>query len=223
MYGNNDPDADFVLRAWHAINDISDQLSLNQQYAHSLLLQTERLKSEAADVKTDFSLRRFNVDITRERFESELERTNAQILVENHALAQENKQLSILLKEHEQTMDTIMAKFRSHTYAADQHAHTLTRHYEHLLSAEPYVPPEPAQNPALALSLHRLAQGIRAVMMSMAGEDPAAPPPDDAHEDYEPEPEPPPPYIPLDWAHARELEIARLDAENTRLRAALGI
>lgn len=49
-----------------------------------------------------------------ERFESELERTNAQVIIENHTLLQENRQLSLLLKEYEQTMDTIMSKFRSH-------------------------------------------------------------------------------------------------------------
>jgi hypothetical protein len=53
--------------------------------------------------------------ILLESLESELERTNAQIIIENHALQQENKQLSLLLKEYEQTMDTIMMKFRSHT------------------------------------------------------------------------------------------------------------
>lgn len=50
-----------------------------------------------------------------ETLESELERTNAQVIIENHTLQQENKQLSLLLKEYEQTMETIMTKFRSHS------------------------------------------------------------------------------------------------------------
>ena len=49
-----------------------------------------------------------------EVFESELERANAQIIIENHTLMQENKQLSALLKEYEETMDTVMTKFRNH-------------------------------------------------------------------------------------------------------------
>ncbi len=49
-----------------------------------------------------------------EVFESELERQNAQIIIENHSLLHENRQLSMLLKEYEHTMDTIMSKFRSH-------------------------------------------------------------------------------------------------------------
>jgi hypothetical protein len=50
-----------------------------------------------------------------ETLESELERTNAQIIIENHTLQQENNQLSLLLKEYEQTMETIMSKFHTHT------------------------------------------------------------------------------------------------------------
>lgn len=49
-----------------------------------------------------------------EFFESELERMNAQIIIENQTLLQENKQLSVLLKEYEGTMETIMSKFRNH-------------------------------------------------------------------------------------------------------------
>lgn len=51
---------------------------------------------------------------TSESFESELERTNAQLVIENQTLLHENKQLGTLLKEHETTLDTIMAKFRNH-------------------------------------------------------------------------------------------------------------
>ena len=47
-------------------------------------------------------------------FESELERQNAQVIIENHTLLQENKQLSALLKEYEETMENVMTKFRNH-------------------------------------------------------------------------------------------------------------
>lgn len=94
------------------------------------------MQERAQHVSTGLTLRRFNVDISKgasscrhhriskelsgdgtnftETFESELERTNAQIVIENQTLLQENRQLSLLLKEHEQTMETIMSKFRSH-------------------------------------------------------------------------------------------------------------
>lgn len=52
--------------------------------------------------------------VTTETFESELERANAQIIIENQSLTFENQQLSHLLKEHEMTMETILTKFRSH-------------------------------------------------------------------------------------------------------------
>ena len=56
----------------------------------------------------------FDASVT-ERFESERERTNATTVIENHALVQENRQLSLLLKEYEHAMDKIMNKFRSYT------------------------------------------------------------------------------------------------------------
>lgn len=49
-----------------------------------------------------------------ETFESELERLNAHFIIENQTLLHENKQLSVLLKEYENTMETIMTKFRNH-------------------------------------------------------------------------------------------------------------
>lgn len=47
-----------------------------------------------------------------ETFESEVERFNAWLVVENQALLYENKQLSHLLKDYEGTLDSIMARFR---------------------------------------------------------------------------------------------------------------
>jgi hypothetical protein len=54
-----------------------------------------------------------------ECFESELERANAQVIIENQNLLRENKQLSTLLREYESAMETILAKFRSHTVSQD--------------------------------------------------------------------------------------------------------
>lgn len=48
-----------------------------------------------------------------EVFESELERMNASLIIENQTLLHENKQLNSLLKEYEQTLETVMTKFRS--------------------------------------------------------------------------------------------------------------
>ncbi|KAI0001765.1 hypothetical protein BJV77DRAFT_1155139 [Russula vinacea] len=188
MYGN-DVEGDFFLRAWQIINEISEQLTHNQKFTASLLSQTESVKAEAGNSKSDYTLRRFNVDISKENLESELERTNAQIIIENHTLLQENKQLSLLLKEYEQTMETIMSKFHSHTVcstvvilaliilwvqvAAQQHQASLTEHYDTLLTRELPPPSESAANSAVNLSLHRLRQVLQATLLSIAGHDPS--------------------------------------------------
>lgn len=49
-----------------------------------------------------------------EEFESELERMNVNLVLENQNLQQENRQLSMLLKDYESTLETVMAKFRTH-------------------------------------------------------------------------------------------------------------
>jgi hypothetical protein len=49
-----------------------------------------------------------------EEFESELERLNVQLVTENQALQQENRQLSSLLKDYESTLEAVMGKFRAH-------------------------------------------------------------------------------------------------------------
>lgn len=60
-----------------------------------------------------------------ETFESELERMNAHFVIENQTLLHENKQLSLLLKEYENTMETIMTKFRNH---AVRPSHSIINH-----------------------------------------------------------------------------------------------
>ena len=116
---------------------------------------------------------------------------NAQIIIENQTLLHENKQLTMLLKEYEGTMETIMAKFRNHAVcsflplnrllsestlqlAAQEHELRITRHYEALLIARE------AQSLTTDLtaasnnsqSLRRLCTNFRNLLKSMAGEDP---------------------------------------------------
>ncbi|KAI9511736.1 hypothetical protein F5148DRAFT_993377, partial [Russula earlei] len=218
MYGN-DVESDFFFRAWQIISEIGDQLAHNQKFTSSLLSQTESLKAEAGNLKSDFTLKRFNVDISKETLESELERINAQIIIENHTLQQENKQLSLLLKEYEETMETIMSKFRSHTIAAQQHQVSLTEHYDSLLAYEPPPPSESVANPTVNSSLQRLNHILQAALRSIAGKDPIETPdpsPTSQPETADADPD-------LDWSEVREHEIARLESENAQLRALLGI
>ncbi len=55
----------------------------------------------------------YNSYVGKEVFESELERMNASLIIENQQLLHENKQINSLLKEYEQTLETVMAKFRA--------------------------------------------------------------------------------------------------------------
>ena len=88
-------------------------------------------QDQATQATAGFTLRRVNADISKgviystfscladcsfiiELFDSELERLNARMIIENQTLRHENKQLSLLLKEYEKTMETIMSKFRNH-------------------------------------------------------------------------------------------------------------
>ncbi|KDQ16348.1 hypothetical protein BOTBODRAFT_260852 [Botryobasidium botryosum FD-172 SS1] len=102
-----------LIRLWGLIAELSDQLNSNRSIAASLQQQADALKGQAIHAGTGFALRRFNTDISKEQFESELERMNAQIMIENQKLQHENKQLSGLLKEYEQTLETVMNKFRT--------------------------------------------------------------------------------------------------------------
>ncbi|KAG6854142.1 hypothetical protein C0991_010053 [Blastosporella zonata] len=236
-----------LLRLWQLIHELSDQLSLNQKFTATLQAQAGSLKTQAANAGSGFALRRFNTDISKETFESELERINAQTVIENQTLLHENKQLSLLLKEYENTMETIMSKFRNHALAAQRHELTLTRHYETLLhTREAY-----SQSSDLLTStemgylLHRLSHHLRGLMRSLAGEppDPKDPLYDEHDMDLYPE-SPAEGDEPVslseleallnalnvegeeerpDWALERETEISRLEEENKLLRRMLGI
>ncbi|KAJ3763160.1 hypothetical protein EV360DRAFT_34091 [Lentinula raphanica] len=239
-----------LFRIWHLISELSDQLTHNQKITKTLLGQTSLLKNDAADANSGFALRRVNVDLSKETFESELERTNAQIIIENQTLKQENKQLSALLKEYEATLETIMVKFRNHALAAQQHESTLTRHYETLLFARETqdLSSDLASTANMTQSLQRISRYIRDLLLAMAGQnvdlnfhsvdhdgfvDPAelsilidalAGPRGTSDEDRDEHDEHYPELkVRADWTLERECEIVRLEKENEQLRKVLGI
>ncbi|KJA28561.1 hypothetical protein HYPSUDRAFT_177723 [Hypholoma sublateritium FD-334 SS-4] len=235
-------DNELVL-VWQIVNELSEQLAHNQKLTNALKSQAGLLKEQATQATAGFALRRVNADISKETFESELERSNAQIIIENQTLLHENKQLGLLLKEYEGTMDTIMSKFRNHAVAAQQHELTLTRHYESLLLSRDShnLSSDLTANTNMSQSLQRLCYHLRGLLKSMAGEDMA-------YQNIDPD------YDQLgfnaadleeltqllesldekggtypgrdkreDWAIERESEISRLEAENEELRRILGI
>ncbi|KAM5536005.1 hypothetical protein V8D89_010263 [Ganoderma adspersum] len=243
MYHDLDGD---LIRAWQILHELSEQNALNHKIAASLASQAHSLKGDAANIASGFSLRRVNVDISKEAFESEIERQNAQIIIENHTLLQENKQLSALLKEYEETMGNVMSKFRNHAFAAQQHELTMTRHYETLIQNLDNTLPQNdfSTNPSTTLSLHRLAHSLRALLRTMNGDSPHLDSPSqegsDSQDPHEHDlsisstsssaaviPTPDELHVLLtsreDWAVERESEITRLEAENEALRRTLGI
>ncbi|KAG7099849.1 hypothetical protein E1B28_001656 [Marasmius oreades] len=232
-----------LVRVWHLINELSDQLAHNYKITKTLQSQSSVLKNESAQISSaGFNLRRFNTDITKEAFDSELERSNAQMLIENQALLHENKQLSLLLKEYEGTLETIMTKFRNHTLAAQQHELTLTRHYETLLLARDTQDLSSDFTSAINMpkSLHRLLLYLRNFIRSTSGEENLDPPDSDNSGYLDPgelvflieslerrltsdDDEYSETGLSSDWQVDREHEIARLEEENNELRKALGI
>ncbi|KAJ8472483.1 hypothetical protein ONZ45_g16633 [Pleurotus djamor] len=226
-----------LVRVWQLICELSEQLAMNQKVTSNLLSHAATLKTQASESVTGFSLRRCNTDISKEVFDSELERLNASTIIENRTLVQENKQLSLLLKEYETTMETIMSKFRNHALAAQNHELTLTKHYEALLSSRETQSMNSDMNSTINLqwSIHRLSHHLRNLLRSMSGE----PPDSDSlieDPDYDGDVEP----VNLeelqqlvdrlteredggDWAIEREIEIDRLEKENHQLRQMLGI
>lgn len=129
-----------------------------------------------------------------EQFESELERLNATLVLENHALQHENKQLSMLVKcalvnfvnsladefavihrDYEGTLESVMSRFRTFAHSTQQHTLAQTRHYEDLLSnasTSSFKPSAPIyENPlAVQASLYRLTELLRKALRASQGE-----------------------------------------------------
>ncbi|KAG6851391.1 hypothetical protein H0H93_005789 [Arthromyces matolae] len=230
-----------MLRLWQLVHELSEQLAINQKITATLQAQAGSLKTDASHAVSGFALRRFNTDIAKENFESELERQSARTVIENQVLLHENKQLSQLLKEYEQTMETIMSKFRNHALAAQRHELTLTRHYETLLQAREThsMSSDLLSSTEMAQVLRRLSHHLRGLLHSLAGEtpDPSDPIYDGSMDaDFEPDT-----FVDVaelerllealddkgisegEWAVERETEIARLEKENAELRRLLEI
>ncbi|GAA5975748.1 hypothetical protein JCM11641_005859 [Rhodosporidiobolus odoratus] len=173
-------------RLWTLLTDLSQQLSQNRQQTEELHRRADELKAQAVHTQTGFTLRRFNLEVSQEEFDSEVEKMNVSLVLENQALQQENRQLSSLMKDYEGTLEAVMGKFRAHAHATQQHHLDLTRHYESLLLTMPVTIPPPSEgssdpsNPEappidplhLQLSLSHLSSLIRKALRALQGEDP---------------------------------------------------
>lgn len=236
-----------IAQVWQLIHELSEQVAVNQKAASAIQAQANSLKSKSVEADTGFSLRRISTDISKEVFDSELERQNAYAIIENQALSQENKQLSQLLKEYEVTLETIMEKFRHHDLAARRHELNLQSYYEKLLqSTETQTLCDGMSSQEITRCLRRLAHHLRGLLRSLAGEEAdAADPLFDSYIDPDYEPESIVDAKELrhlletlddrcqggysgeeeraDWAIEREREISRLAQENAEMRRILEI
>ncbi|KIM24168.1 hypothetical protein M408DRAFT_331922 [Serendipita vermifera MAFF 305830] len=234
-----------IQRIWILVSELSEQLVQNNRVAADLRAQIQSLKEQADTATKATPLRRYNTDVSTEFFDSEVERTTVASIIENQSLLQENKQLNALMTDYEQTLETVMTKFRQHAQAASEKEMALVRHYESVLQNNAGQSSTQTYDLyTLKLSLERLSNLVWLVIKSESGEDAEGAIPDG--------PKPPmqninldeqetqiealdrvletaasqPPEesdLGLDWATERENEIARLEQENQELRRELGI
>ncbi|KAG8826903.1 hypothetical protein FRB91_011911 [Serendipita sp. 411] len=230
-----------IQRIWMLVSELSDQLNQNNRVAAELHSQIQTLKEQAETNSKTTKLNRYNTDLTNELFDSELERATVAQVIENRSLLQENRQLTSLLNEYEQTLETVMTKFQQHTQAAIEKELALRRHYEGMLASnEEQTSTQTYNLYALSDHLHRLKLLLQ---LTVKGETAATIDPsmldnigmsshmatgegqesdlevlarslEEAEVDEDEG---------LDWAAERETEIERLEKENTELRRQLGI
>ena len=121
---------------WGLVLELSAQLSANQKTCDSIRSQLHQMQGQVMHATTGYALRRFNVDLSQETFTSQVERLNAQLVVENQTLAHEARQLGTLLRDTENTLETIMAKFRALSHATQHYGLDLNAYYEGRLDCE---------------------------------------------------------------------------------------
>lgn len=196
-------------------------------YAHVVVPRFNRDKSQGTHVLVYSCLAHGWV----ETYDGELERMNSSIATENQGLQYDNKQLGILIREYEQTVETAMSAFRTRAVSVSladstetrarsdswqhdvqEHELGLVREYEaRLLSKE-------SENLLCALtasageseSLGRISQALRSLMRSLNGEGAGGEETDGEDEDE-------------DGVLEREIELARLQFENGVLKRMLGL
>ncbi|KAF5382490.1 hypothetical protein D9615_002999 [Tricholomella constricta] len=216
---------DQLGQLWALIQELSEQLNQNRSIAVSLHAQTGNVKvqafffrrNQAVHSQTGFVLRRYNLDKTKEEYEAELERMNASMTIENQGLQHDNKQLNTLIKEYEQTLESLMSTFRNRAQDVQERELSLIREYETKLLArqEEYVAQDLATSTAISESLVRISHLLRQFLRSLGGED--ADPPTTRIDDEENR-EPWTSVAASDYALEKEIELARLEKENEELR-----
>ncbi|KAJ6584871.1 hypothetical protein B0H19DRAFT_399204 [Mycena capillaripes] len=230
-----------LMKLWSLITELSEQLNQNREVSANIYAQAGGIKTQAVHSQTGFVLRRFNLDKPKELYDAELERMNAAMTTENIALQHDNKQLNALIREYEQTLETLMNTFRNRAKDVQERELALSREYESQLLArqEDSDSHDLESSTTVYESLGRISHVLRQLLRAQGGEPPepsptASPEVDPLQplhvEDREPwttlaarEPWTAPAVTGADHALEREIELARLEKENEELRRMLGI
>lgn len=171
------PEAE-VTRIYGLLNELLEQLNANRQASIQLHSLAAGVKSQSIHSQTGYVLRRFNLDKTQEEYNAALERMNAQIFTENNALMNDNKQLGVLIKEYEQTLENVMTSFRVRANEVQQRELSIVRDYERKLLAIETAQLEASlsQQTTYSSSLGRAGELLRVLMRALGGEDPSSVP-----------------------------------------------
>ncbi|KAI0286155.1 hypothetical protein BC826DRAFT_1093582 [Russula brevipes] len=187
-----------VGRLFTVLTELMEQTNSHRTYTAQLHAQASGIKAQAIHSQTGFVLRRFNTDMKKEEYDTELERMNVAMMAENQALQHDNKQLNTLIKEYETTLETVMGLFRQRAHDVQCQELTRIREYESRIlerDTEAQVAQLGVQT-ALSASLMRISALLRSALRAYNGEG----------EDADPDA--------ADWALERECELARLEREN---------
>ncbi|KAI0786848.1 hypothetical protein C8Q75DRAFT_807939 [Abortiporus biennis] len=233
-----------ILRITNLLTEFSEQLSSNHNITIAVKQITTGVKSQATHQQTGFVLRRFNQDKPQELYDAELDRMNTTIAAENYALMNDNKQLNALIKEYEQTLENVMATFRTRANDVQQRELSIVREYEQklLIRETEELARSLSSSTTLSMSIARLGKLLRTIMRTVHGEDPDSMPSQDSSA-LDPATSSPrtAPYQmnsleaiegPIDsetdrqlaaaeWSLERESELARLEEENEHLKRLL--
>ncbi|KIM62099.1 hypothetical protein SCLCIDRAFT_846263 [Scleroderma citrinum Foug A] len=224
---DNPGDSD-VYRLITTIQELSAQLADSRAVAHSLHSAAGAAKTQATHSQSGFVLRRFNLDKTKEVYDAELEPMNASLAAENQTLQHDNKQLGVLIREYEQSLERIVSAFRTRARDVQEHELALIRYYESKLLAKESenLLRTLTTSTAESASLGRISDALRNMMRMLDGED--SPPatvsssPDITHntnvEQFEFDA-----GSMKDSSLQQDVELARLEQENAVLRRMLGL
>ena len=189
----------------------------------------------------------FAVFTESQTYDAELEHMNDALSSENHGLLHDNKHIGGLIKEYEQTLETLMSTFRNRAREVQDRELSIVKEHETRLLAleEENSRHELEHETKTSESISRLSHLLRQCMRLHSGEDPLDSTPQtmpaslssdmsasSSHEGISSRPAPLSPRLTAreveehpgeDVALDRECELARLEKENEELRRMLGL